>query len=152
MKTRLIATVIFTFALFMSVAALTLFAPGALAPTTAAEIPEAGGALSSPAQVQWIKEIDGVNWKPEIFVTVETSNTVMIEDTVITDKDFEILEEWDSDHLKLLDWEVEPNVGQVEAGAGFLRWKVKAREAPNGATLRKWFHIEPCNWTGHRPN
>ncbi len=148
MKTRLIATVIFTFVFFVSMAALTLFAPGAMAPTTAAQIPDMGGPMASPDQVDWYKTIDGIEWKPDIFVTVETSDTIVIEDRAIAVRfPFEIEEEWDFTRLELVDWEVLPNVGQVEVGKGYLIWKVGAGEASNGATLTKWFHVEPCDWT-----
>ncbi len=56
--------------------------------------------------LQWYKTINDIEWKPDISVTVETSDTVMIEDTVIGGEAFIIEEEWDPTRLKLLDSEV----------------------------------------------
>ncbi len=39
-------------------------------------------------------------------------------------------------------------MGVVWVEDGFLKWVVKEGEMPpDGATLKKWFHIEPCTWT-----
>ena len=97
---------------------------------------------------EWYKYINDQVWYPDISVTVQTSDTIVILDRVFSGAAFEIEEAWDPDHLKLVNWAVEPaGVGLVAEGDGFLSWKVGAGEAQNGATLKKEFHIEPCDWT-----
>ncbi|MBN1665768.1 MAG: hypothetical protein JW862_01720, partial [Anaerolineales bacterium] len=96
----------------------------------------------------WQKLINGIPWTPSISVTVQTSDTIMIEEIVDAGGLGSILiEDWDPDHLQLVSFAHSPDtVVTVDPATGFMEWII-----PPGVvgpqTLTKWFHVEPCTWT-----
>ncbi len=91
----------------------------------------------------WTKLINGVVWEPNMTVTVQTSDTIVIEEMVDSPQEYTLVENWDPAHLRLDDYAI--SGGVVITSAGQLEWHV-----PSGMpllTITKWFHVEPCTWT-----
>jgi hypothetical protein len=96
---------------------------------------------------QWAKWVNGVAWKPDMVVTVETSDTIKVTDVVTTlpTAELQLVESWDPAHLLLLDYQAQPEGSLVVLDDGTLVWTVpEGRTQP--FTLTKWFHVEPCTW------
>ncbi|MBN1886959.1 MAG: hypothetical protein JW850_03180 [Thermoflexales bacterium] len=94
----------------------------------------------------WAKWINGQLWKPDLVVTAQTSDTIMIVDSFDPSAGtVYLVETWEADKLALLDWKLEgENAGVVISDAGYLRWEASPQEV---VTLTKFFHVEPCTWT-----
>jgi hypothetical protein len=91
----------------------------------------------------WRKSVNGDEWTPELEVTVEVSDTIVIQDVLSTTVGFELNESWDGGCLSLLD--CQPVGGIVTPGAGdSLVWSVASPSGP--VTLTKVFHVEPSTW------
>jgi hypothetical protein len=109
--------------------------------TTRCEAP--GG--EAPITPGWDKWIDGLSWKPDLVITRQTSDTVMVTDVITAVEPFTLTESWDPDRLSLVDWDVFPPVGQVVLGIGRLD-VIGPAGPPEVVTITKWFHVEPCDW------
>jgi hypothetical protein len=108
----------------------------------------------APMPVTWEKLLNDVPWEPDISVTLETSQTLVVEE-LLTPEDgnpsgFTLVETWDPAHLELLSgWVVDPPqygpyAGSLVPGLWFL-------EVPPGlyfgpVSISKEFHVQPCNW------
>jgi hypothetical protein len=92
---------------------------------------------------EWSKLINGLPWDPAIVVTVQTSDTIVIEETITSPLDYTLVENWDIGHLRLLDYAI--SGGVVITIPGQLDWHVPPGMPPQ--TITKWFHVEPCTWT-----
>jgi hypothetical protein len=99
-------------------------------------------------QPSWDKWVNGEPWTAGISITVETSDTIEIIEVVRTLQDFVLVGGWNPEELTLVDWIVEPPVGDVliDPAIGWMEWIVPPGE-PMVITLTKWFHVEPCTWT-----
>lgn len=137
-----------------------LTATASAAPAERPLPPEAEQALPGddgplhPQQFFWEKWIDDgsgeIPWVPDIAITLQTSDTFIIRDTVILEvpASFELFENWIPDELTLVYWEtIPPMVGSVDQGDDHLYWTVVDPPAePGEYTLIKEFHVEPCDW------
>ena len=96
----------------------------------------------------WGKWVNGEPWNPDLVVTAETSDTIVVVDVVTTlpNDPLELVERWDPAHLKLTEHRVEPDGSSVQIGDSELVWDVPEGEQ-RVFTLTKWFHVEPCTWT-----
>jgi hypothetical protein len=94
----------------------------------------------SPDWRKWVNEDE---WTPDIEVTVETSDTIQIQDVLSTSVGFDLNELWDPGRLSFLG--SQSDGGSVTPGDGSLLWSVVSPAGP--VTLTKWFHVEPCTWT-----
>jgi hypothetical protein len=107
-----------------------------------------------PSPLVWQKWINGLPWEPDISVTLETSQTLVIEEVLTPEignlSGFTLVEEWNPNELELLPgWIVGPPAyvpfaGSPVPGVWFL-------EVPPGVdfgpvSLLKEFHVLPCNW------
>jgi hypothetical protein len=97
----------------------------------------------------WTKRIDEDLWTPDMAVTVETSDTMMVTDVMSTVGAFELIEQWNPDELLLTDWTFDPPIGTWFTDTGAFIWRVPpgGLERPQTVTVTKWFHVEPCTWT-----
>ena len=80
-----------------------------------------------------------------IQVTVQTSDTLQVTEIVTTSLPFNLVENWNPAHLRLLGWEVSPG-GMVITNTGYLEWH-QTPTGPGPWYIIKWFHVEPCDWT-----
>ncbi|MDY7080208.1 MAG: hypothetical protein SXV54_25280 [Chloroflexota bacterium] len=98
-------------------------------------------------KLQWAKWADDVPWTPDLRITAETSDTIEVVDVVTTlpYESLELVEEWNTAHLALLDYQIEPAGSLVFTDTGMLTWQLP--EGGSVFTLTKWFHVEPCTWT-----
>jgi hypothetical protein len=104
--------------------------------------------------VVWEKRVNEVLWEPDLSVTLETSQTLLVEDvlhlTAGNPEGFGLLEEWNPDELELVGWRILPGEYELyvtslpEAGA----WAVEVPEPWDfgPVTIVKEFHVRPCNW------
>jgi hypothetical protein len=97
--------------------------------------------LHCPAD--WRKWVNGDEWTPEIEVTVDTSDTIQIQDVLSTSVGFDLNEFWDPSRLSLLDYD--SIGGDVTVEDGSFLWSAASPSGP--MTLTKVFHVEPCTWT-----
>ena len=103
--------------------------------------------LGNEPPTDWFKTVNGEPWHPEMLVTAQTSDTIRVVDAFTTREAINLVESWDPGKLKLVDWAFDPpGVGQWYTDTGMLVWQIPAGE-PQGMTLTKWFHVEPCTWT-----
>jgi len=95
-----------------------------------------------------------VSWQPGISVTLETSQTFLIEEVIDPQGDpstFSLVEEWDPEELTLVDaWFVEPilyphTVLTPTPGTWILEVSPVPYVGP--VHIMKEFHAEPCTWT-----
>jgi hypothetical protein len=91
----------------------------------------------------WRKLVNGEEWTPDIEVTVDTSDTIQIQDVLSTSVGFDLNEFWDPSRLSLLDYDWIG--GDVTVEDGSFLWSAASPSGP--MTLTKWFHAEPCTWT-----
>jgi hypothetical protein len=107
-----------------------------------------------PIPVVWEKWLNGVPWEPDISVSLETSQTLVVEEALTPEtgnsSGFALVEEWNVEELDLLPaWTVgppayAPYAGSPVPGLWFL-------EVPPGVdfgtvSITKEFHVRPCNW------
>jgi hypothetical protein len=108
-----------------------------------------------PLPVVWEKWINSVPWEPDIFVTLETSQTLVVEESLTPEtgnpSGFTLVEEWNGDELELIPgWIVAPSEYAPYAQSPAPgRWVL---EVPSGVdygpvSLVKEFHVLPCNWS-----
>lgn len=83
-------------------------------------------------------------WNPDLLLTVETSNTITIVDTVYFDppQAFGLWESWSPEHLSLKDYQY--TAGTVQVFTDTIEWIVPP--VPEPVVLTKTFHVDPCNW------
>ena len=79
-------------------------------------------------------------------MTRETSGTVEIEDVFVAEHAFNIYQEWDPAKLALSGVWIEPEVGGLDQGEGWLEWTVPPPEGPTVFTMTARLHVEPCIW------
>jgi hypothetical protein len=118
----------------------------------AAETPVAFHARRLPSDVGWEKLVNGEPWYPGIAVTLQTSQTLLVEEFVDPAGNatgFTLVEEWNPAELALLGWEIQPvsYTAYVSTPAPGI-WLL---EAPPGVDfgalwVAKEFHVEPCTW------
>ena len=99
-----------------------------------------------PPPPEWAKWVNGVRWHPELAVTRETSETIEIEDVFVAEYAFNIYQEWDPAKLALSGVGIEPEVGGLDQGEGWLEWTVPPPEGPTVFTMTARLHVEPCIW------
>ncbi len=120
--------------------------PAGIAPDPQDGKPDAAS-LRAVSMTPWIKWVNDIPWGPELIVTVETSDTIRIVDVVTTlpTEPLELREQWNPDHLHLLNAQAEPAGSEIVTDEGILSWTL-----PEGDervfTLTKEFHVEPCTW------
>ena len=105
------------------------------------------GVAAAPAQeTEWIKWINGVPWDPGLVVRTQTSHTIKIVDAITAPpfEPLELVEQWNPEHLALLDFTVQPQGTAVLTDDGTLIWQIP--EGGEVFTLTKWYHVQTCTW------
>ena len=99
-----------------------------------------------PRPLKWDKSVNSVVWTPGMVVTTETSDTIKVVDVIQgwPDTDLTLVEQWNPNHLKLIDWAVEPTSVSVIPGNDKLTTTLP--ESNQVYTVTKWFHVERCTW------
>jgi hypothetical protein len=98
-----------------------------------------------PPGAEWAKWVDGQPWDPDLVVTGQTSDTVVVSDVITAFEPFTLTEHWDPTQLSLVSWDTVPPVGEVITGVGSLS-VVGPAGPPEVVTVTKWFHVQPCDW------
>lgn len=102
----------------------------------------------------WEKSIDELPWQPDISLSKETGDTLLVEDIITPPlgnlNGFALLEEWNPDELELVDFTISPpEYGQYVSSPSPGTWFF---EVPIGVdfgavTITKWFLVQTCNWS-----
>ncbi|MFP4343571.1 MAG: hypothetical protein ACLFU8_02650 [Anaerolineales bacterium] len=108
--------------------------------TTRCEAPS-----EAPPPPSWEKFVNDLPWTPGMTSTVETSDTLKVVDILVGVQPLSLLEEWDPGRLELLDWELDPPVGEILTTPHSLRWNIPP--FPEVVTMTKFFHVRPSTWT-----
>jgi uncharacterized protein YbdZ (MbtH family) len=112
-----------------------------------------------PFQQVWDKTVNGQPWVPDLAITVQTSDTIQIVDSLVLplgrsdsaaitqEQAFTLTETWDPARLDLVSVEWNPLNAAPITSSGMLTWRVPwyQLQVPT-ATLTKTFHVEPCTW------
>ncbi len=61
----------------------------------------------------WEKQVNGQPWTPDLTVTAQTSDTIVVADVITSPSSFTLHENWDPTRLRLLDYVVTPLAGTV---------------------------------------
>jgi hypothetical protein len=102
--------------------------------------------VEQPPVPEWEKLVDGQPWSSSLSVTVETSQTIEIIDTFVSTGPFALEETWNTAHLSLEEWFLEPlDAGVVLTEPGRLLLEVPPGP-PEPVRIIKRFHVKPCNW------
>jgi hypothetical protein len=102
--------------------------------------------------VDWEKRLNGEPWHPGISVTLETSQTFVVEEVIDplgNPSGFSLIEEWNPEELALLDsWYVEPITysSYVFTTDGLWMLSVPPFVDYGPLAIFKEFHAEPCTW------
>jgi len=102
----------------------------------------------------WEKRINGEPWHPGISITLQTSETLLIEETIVLPsfQFMSLIEEWNADQLYLPPtWHVEadPGVAFTPTVPGPGIWSLEALSLspiPQAITVTKELRVEPCTW------
>jgi hypothetical protein len=102
--------------------------------------------------IVWEKYVNGIPWQPGISVTLETSQTLVIEefiDPLGNPTGFSLIEEWNPEELALGFWMIDPitytyYVTSPAPGVWILTVPPGIYYGP--LTIVKEFHVEPCIW------
>jgi hypothetical protein len=108
-----------------------------------------GGVPPEPGWEKWVLDpASGATlpWNPDLVITAQTSDTIVVVDVITSVSEFILIEMWDPGHLTLVDWNVTPPVGDMNYGDDFVEF-IFPPGPPEVITITKWFHVETCNWT-----
>jgi hypothetical protein len=105
----------------------------------------------------WTKTVNGQPWTSGMEVTVETSDTIQVVDSLLVSLfpgpnaadqvEFRLVESWDATRLGLIDVEWNTPGYDPITSTGTLTWTLPLLDAPPfTATITKTFHVEPCTW------
>lgn len=94
----------------------------------------------------WEKWVDGVAWTSGMQVTTETSNTIQVVDVIHSwpGDELVLVEQWDAENLKLVDWNIKNGGGVVVSSTSGLI--VTLPEGNTVYSVTKYFHIEQSTW------
>jgi hypothetical protein len=103
--------------------------------------------------ITWEKYVNGISWQPGISVTLETSQTLVIEEVITpmpgNPTGFSLIEEWNPEELYLsstLILPLEYAAYVVSPAPGVWVLTVPPGEYYGPLTIVKEFHVEPCTW------
>jgi hypothetical protein len=107
-----------------------------------------GEAPPDPGWEKWVAvgQEDPVPWNPDLILRAQTSDTIVVVDVITAVEEFVLTELWDPEHLRLLDWNVDPPAGGMDLRPGAAEFFFPPGP-PQVVTITKWFHVEPCTWT-----
>jgi hypothetical protein len=103
---------------------------------------EAGGATPTPPE--WGKWIDDIPWDPHTVHTVETFDILRVVDVLTATEPISLVERWDHQHLRVVNFNVDPTVGAIVTGVGSLR--VELPPFPQVVTVTKFYQVRPSTW------
>jgi hypothetical protein len=102
----------------------------------------------------WEKYVSGIPWQPGISVTLETSQTLSIQEIIDprgNPTGFSLVEEWNPEELDLqLTWTIEPisyTSYVLPSAPGTWVLAVPPGIDYGPLTITKEFHVEPCIWS-----
>ena len=103
--------------------------------------------VAEPQPIEWLKLVNGIPWNPDLLVPVETDDVITVIDVLTSSETLALTlrEQWEPEHLELLDATVEPEGTTLDPAAGSLTWLLPSEPA-QPYTLTKLFHVEPCDW------
>jgi len=98
--------------------------------------------------VDWQKFINDQPWQPDMSVTLQTSDTLLIEEFIGASADgFSLIERWNPDELELLPGAIiDPPIPPIVSEPGFWVLEVPPSPDPVPVTIIKEFHVRPSNW------
>ncbi|MBN1977445.1 MAG: hypothetical protein JW918_08585 [Anaerolineae bacterium] len=102
--------------------------------------------------ITWEKYVNGIPWQPGISVTLETSQTLVIEefiDPLVNPTGFSLIEEWNPEELALSFVSILPPEYAAYATSpapGVWMLAVPPGITYGPLTIVKEFHVEPCTW------
>ena len=102
----------------------------------------------------WEKSINELPWHSDMYLTLETSDILLVEDTITPPmgnlNGFTLLEEWNPDEIGLVDVTITPiEYEQYVSSSSPGAWSI---EVPEGIdfgelTISKLFLVQDCNWS-----
>jgi hypothetical protein len=101
----------------------------------------------TPPPVNWTKLVNGEPWYPGISLTLETSQTFEVIDSISPDplNTLILIEEWNPERLQL-EFFIPPPYGNVITTPNSLTWIIPPNPDPAPIDLIKIFHVETCLW------
>ncbi|MBN1179439.1 MAG: hypothetical protein JXD18_09520, partial [Anaerolineae bacterium] len=86
-------------------------------------------------------------WEPDLEMTAQTSDTLVVVDVITATEALTLTESWDPNRLDLREWIIDPPVGEVvvDEAAGTMTFTAPPGP-PEVVRVTKWFHVEPCDW------
>lgn len=112
----------------------------------AGELAEETGIFYHVPPPIWEKWVNGLPWKLDSVINLQTGETFIVTDVVSTRSTAALVEHWNAEHLTLMDYAIEPPAGIILSDAGFLSWRFP-EGVPETITLTKLFAVQPCTWT-----
>jgi hypothetical protein len=102
--------------------------------------------VGPPPPPEWTKTINGTLWTPGLVLEAETSQGLAIVDVFTAHHAFNLTETWAPEEIALLEVSIQPAVGEVVQGEGFLEWVVPGLGEPQVITMTKFYKVLPSTW------
>lgn len=96
----------------------------------------------------WDTTVAGEKWTEGLAVTGQTSQTLVLVDTITSTNAITWVEQWDADRLLLKSYELASPIGRRQSAdsTGTITWTIPSSDTPVTNELTRTFIILPCSW------